>query len=313
MPASTSADNDLRLDSAYFVAIEMAHDTLVAGLKESSSLNVTQYRILICTFSVAPDSMQMGEIATRLRLKANVITQAVDVLEAAGLVTRMRAAQDARARLLCITHDGIGAIASVNEAIIPHLYATFPTDNPFYRKTLEAAITAGGAIEPPLSRAFSEKYPASRTLVAMELVEQTIERTLKSATGASFSECRVLQRLGEIGKPARIGDIAGQLMLPPVSVTRAADRLVRRGWVRRMTSPADRKAVYIALNDQGVREFQSLEKIIDDVAYACYWSKLDDEHRNALCKVGRVIVNNRHMRAEAELIDQLEDESSSQA
>ena len=41
-------------------------------------------------------------------------------------------------------------------------------------------------------------------------------------------------------------------MMSPVNAARAVDRLVGRGWAKRLKSPHDKKAVYVALTDEGV-------------------------------------------------------------
>ena len=122
----------------------------------------------------------------------------------------------------------------------------FPTDNAAWRKILEASIAAGADIDPPLSPDFAEKYPASRTLVSIELVRLAIERGLKETCGAPLSDCLVMMRLGEATRPLRVNDIGESLEMPTANVTRAVDRLVQRGWVKRMGSERDRKAVFVA-------------------------------------------------------------------
>ena len=42
-----SNEKGLELDSAYFIAFDMARNALKKGLAESSDLNVTQYRTLM--------------------------------------------------------------------------------------------------------------------------------------------------------------------------------------------------------------------------------------------------------------------------
>ena len=67
-----------------------------------------------------------------------------------------------------------------------------------------------------------------------------------------------MMRLGEATRPLRVNDIGESLEMPTANVTRAVDRLVQRGWVKRMGSERDRKAVFVVPTEDG--EFQ--ERII---------------------------------------------------
>jgi DNA-binding MarR family transcriptional regulator len=193
--AGTGHD-DLKLDSAYFVALEMGHSTLKHALMEASDLNITQYRILVKVYAVSPAPIALVNLSKLLRLKANVVTQATDTLEAKGLVQRRKSVQDARMRMLSMTEEGLRMIGHVNEALVKRLYAEWPTGNPLYRTSLEACIIAGAAIEPPASDRIRE-FPASRTLVSFELIRQTIETAMRKAIDAPYNDCRILQRLYE--------------------------------------------------------------------------------------------------------------------
>lgn len=299
------SQDDLKLDSAYFVALEMGHSTLTTALMRASDLNITQYRILVKVYAGSPTPIPLSDLARMLRLKANVITQATDTLEKKHLVERQRVQGDARVRTLAITDAGSQMIAHVNEALVQELYAEWPTQKPTYRKVLEASIIAGTAIEPPLSDKIKE-YPASQTLVAFELIRQTIESAMKEATDAAYNDCRILQRLYEAGAPQRSVDLANQLMLPAVTITRTTTRLVERGWAQRFSSPDNKRAVFIAATAEGIAMAKKLDTVIDRVAYECFWSKLDAEHRHALCQVGHIVMEDRRKREEQEVLDRLQ-------
>ena len=129
--ASPAEEDALSLDSTYLVAFEMAHDALCRGLAAASTLNVTQYRVLTKLLQ-APGPVNQGELGRLLALKPNVVTHAVDGLEAAGYVTRSAGSEDGRTRFLAVTEAGAAHVATVNEALVDSLYATFPTENPRY-------------------------------------------------------------------------------------------------------------------------------------------------------------------------------------
>lgn len=299
MEATETAD--LRLDSAYFVAFEMTHSALKSGLKDASELNVTQYRALVKLLAVSPDGVTQTELGRLLNLKANVITHIINVLESEGFADRRRNGErDARIRVVYITDGGITHVARVNTSIVKRLYALFPTENRNYRDILEASIAAGAHIDPPLSQEVSTHYSASRTLVSLELIRKATDDALREACGASFNECRLLQRLGEVDTPLRIGDLANQLQLSAVTVARSVDRLVRRSWVIRLASPHDRKAVFVAATTEGERQQRVIAQTIDKMASAYLWGKLDAEQRRALAQVGHVVLADLQARKEAE-------------
>ena len=169
-------------------------------------------------------------------------------------------------------------MAQANDALVERLYALFPTEDAAHRTILEASIAAGASIEAPPPGETAGRYAASRALVSLELVKRAMESALKASCGASLSECRVLQRLGEVGAPLRIGDLASQLQMTAVGVARAVDGLAERGWVERLASPRDRKAVFAAATPQGERQRRVIARTIDLLARKHLWSRLDDPH-----------------------------------
>lgn len=285
----TPAKDKFNLDSTYFVAFEMAHETLRQGLAAASELNITQYRVLTKLLQ-ANGAISQGELGKLLGMKPNVITQAVDALESRGYAIRDVGESDGRTRFLAITEAGREHIATVNESLVASLYANFPTGNPTYRTILEAAVAAGAAIEPPLDAEVAGRFPASRSLVSVELIRAETERTLREATGASFNECRIVQRLGETDRPERVGALAEALRMSPVNAARAIERLVQRGWARRLKSPADKKAVYVALTDEGVYEGFLISATVNELAATKLWANLTAGQREAIEQVGHVVV-----------------------
>ena len=280
--------NKFNLDSTYFVAFEMAHEALRRGLEQASDLNITQYRILTKLMQASAPVSQ-GELGKILDMKPNVVTQAVDALVALGYATREAGAADGRTRFLAVTDAGAEHVAAVNQSLVESLYSNFPTQNPTYRTILEAAVAAA-AIEPPLDASRAQRFPATRSLVSIELIRAETERTLRDATGASFNECRIVQRLGETDHPERIGALAEQLMMSPVNAARAVERLVSRGWAKRLKSPHDKKAVYVALTDEGVYQGFLISATVNELAATKLWVRLTPEQRDAIERVGHVVV-----------------------
>lgn len=283
------AKDRFNLDSTYFVAFEMAHEALRRGLAAASDLNITQYRVLT-KLAQARKPVNQGDLGKLLGMKPNVVTQALDVLAGRGLVTREAGEADGRTRFLAVTEAGEAHVAAVNESLVTSLYTTFPTENPTYRTILEAAVSAAAQIEPPLNPKEANRFPATRSLVSIELIRAETERTLREATGASFNECRIVQRLGETDRPERVGALAAALHLSPVNAARACERLVQRGWARRLKSPTDKKAVYVALTDEGVYQGFLISATVNELAATKLWANLTAGQREAIEKVGHVVV-----------------------
>ena len=126
--------------------------------------------------------------------------------------------------------------------------------------------------------------------MSLELVKRGMEDALRATCGASLNECRVLQRLGEVYEPLRIGDLATQLQMTAVTVARAVDRLVEQGWAVRLASPRDRKAVFAAATPQGERQQRVIARTVDLLARTQLWSRLDGEQRRALARTWRVVI-----------------------
>ncbi|MEG2458993.1 MAG: MarR family transcriptional regulator [Raoultibacter sp.] len=303
---SKHAPDCTTLDSAYFVAFEMLHGVLKVGLTTASTLNITQYRTLVKLLGLGPDSIRQNALGSLLKLPANSVTQVVDTLEAAGFVRRQVGTNDGRQRFVGITQQGVAHVGVVNEAIVAQLYATFPTHNETYRHILEASIVAGAAIDPAVSPLIQQRYPASRTLVSFELFKQVIEHDLRQATGASYNECRLLQRLDEAAAPLRAVDLSAQLMLGAVTITRATSRLEARGWVQRLSSPHDRKAVFVACTNAGRKEAAVIATRIRAIAQEYLWSKLSPEHCRAITQVGSVVMADMQAKKEAERVEALD-------
>lgn len=205
---------------------------------------------------------------------------------------------DGRTRTARATGAGEEHVARANASIVERLYALFPTEDADHRAILEASIAAGASIDPPLSGDVASRFAASRALASLELVKRAMEGALRRAAGAPLAECRVLQRLGEVDEPLRVGDVATQLQMSPVAVARAVDGLVGRGWARRLASPSDRKAVFVAATDEGARKQKVIARTVDALARTQLWARLDDDRRRALARTWRVVIADVQARKE---------------
>lgn len=90
----------------------------------------------------------------------------------------------------------------------------------------------------------------ARSLLRLDRsVERVMDEALRDSHALSLREMFVLAALdrGDL----RPGRVAETLNLPPPSVTRAVQRLVDRGWIRRRGSETDRRHVELVLTEAG--------------------------------------------------------------
>lgn len=255
--------------------------------------------MLVKLLAAGPDGFAQSDLGRLLDLKPNVVTQALNALEEAGFAERLRSeGADGRTRTARATGAGEEHVARANASIVERLYALFPTEDADHRAILEASIAAGASIDPPLSGDVASRFAASRALVSLELVKRAMEGALRRAAGAPLAECRVLQRLGEVGEPLRVGDLATQLQMSPVAVARAVDGLAGRGWTRRLASPNDRKAVFVAATDEGACKQKVIARTVDVLARTQLWARLDEDRRRALARTWRVVIADVQARKE---------------
>lgn len=298
--AHDEAETEPQFDSSFFVAFRLTHEALKGALREASELNITQYRILVKLSGAGEHGLGQGKLGEALRLKPNVVTQSLGVLDAFGFVSRAEGEHDRRSKTVRATEAGVHHIEYVNTHIVELLYSLFPTDNSSWRAILEASVAAGATIDPPLSRQTAERYPASRTLVSLELVRLEIERELKHSCGVPLSEALIMMRLSEVDDPQRIVDLAEALDTSTANVTRTVDRLARHGWVGRMTGPRDKKAVYVVPTPEGAFQAAVIAETTNRIATDLLWSRLSGADRTAIEQVGTVVIDGLRERRRAQ-------------
>jgi DNA-binding MarR family transcriptional regulator len=297
------SSDELKLDSTYLIAFDMAHSALKNGLIRGSALNIMQYHVLVKVFAVGKKGISQTDLGLALDLKPNVVSQAVSVLEEAGYITRSRKVDgdcDGRVRMVRATKAGVDHAAAVNACIVEQLYTIFPTQNDLFRSILEASIAAGACIDPPLSEQAVNRFPASRALVSLELIRRKLDAILRRLAGVALSEYRILQRLSELGMPLRSVDLARQLRMSPAAVARSTDRLVAHAWATRLASPHDHKAVFVAATKEGVSMQRSIAATIDSLAHTFLWKNLNREQRHTIAQVGHVVIARLQEKEEAE-------------
>jgi|SRR6476646_10448146 DNA-binding MarR family transcriptional regulator len=87
------------------------------------------------------------------------------------------------------------------------------------------------------------------------LLLPALDRELQAAEpgkSASFTDYEVLVHLSEApDQRLRMSEVADRALATRSAITRTVDRLVARGWVRRVRSDTDQRGFYAELTDEG--------------------------------------------------------------
>src|SRR5262245_7547801 len=100
--------------------------------------------------------------------------------------------------------------------------------------------------------------PVTEALVErINKINKLLKRSLADTAeefGLTIEDWELLARLRWLGPPYRLtpGHLADQLALSPAAMTGRLDRLEKRGLVRRLPDPGDRRSVPVELTESGV-------------------------------------------------------------
>lgn len=103
----------------------------------------------------------------------------------------------------------------------------------------------------------------------------------------SMREYDVLYTLSKCSEPVRIGELHRHTLLSQPALSRLVDRLVQRGYVRRLPDPADGRGVRLALTESGRETQRRIGRLhARDVARAVTTKLSQDELRQleAICR-----------------------------
>lgn len=107
-----------------------------------------------------------------------------------------------------------------------------------------------------------------------EWMEEELKETSKSRVTAS--QLRVLKLVARTNA-RRIGDVADFLAVSNAAASKAVDRLVRRGLLRRNESPSDRRAVELSLTTEGRTVLAQYEAATNQVLKEVFGSLPSDQ------------------------------------
>jgi len=108
----------------------------------------------------------------------------------------------------------------------------------------DAAVTAPDLLD-------LETFLPYRLSVLSNRISDAIARLYAKRFGLSVPEWRLIAVLGRFG-PLSANDVAGRTYMDKVRVSRAVQRLLRRGLIERATDTADRRRSILRLSPEGI-------------------------------------------------------------
>lgn len=262
--------------AAGFAMIEARREVLKRVLKEYG-LNVTQFRLLLLLVGYEDGFERMQDLASLARLPLNVVTQATNVLVERSLASKGPGTSDGRIKMVHATADGELAVETIHMALVYFLRLRFNPNNDARRgMLLTKGIYSGAHVGNLWSDAFIKRFPSATNLITIDCVAREIEESLRSEADVSYNEARLVQRLAEVGHPMRAGDLSKQLSLPPVTITRSAQRLESKGCLDRLVSSNNAQAMFFWPSSERGKACQSrVLEVIGEAGQRVYWDRVD--------------------------------------
>jgi MarR family transcriptional regulator for hemolysin len=123
-------------------------------------------------------------------------------------------------------------------------------------------------------------------LLQLSAAWSAVRRVLDQALhehGVSSAQALALVAIVQAGEPPLLSHLAQLLVQEAQSLTSLADRLERRGWVRRVPDPRDRRAIHLELTDAGAATAARVQPVLVAAAGAVTRA-LDREKQQALAE-----------------------------
>jgi DNA-binding MarR family transcriptional regulator len=272
-------------DSVNFVVLDVRAQLLEKSLKDYD-LSLTKYCILLKCQELNTDAVALRTLSDLFRVQPSAITQATNSLEARGLIKRISSSEDARVKMVMLTSKGACFLEPIHNALFSVMRLLFNPTLDFDRETfLQRGLRIGGQVGDIWSHAFIERYPASANLTAVSLFRKSVEDALFEKTLLPLTECRILQRLAEVGEPQRAIDLATHMRIQPPTLAKAKLKLQEREYICCLKSSYDKKAVYLELTDKGKAAQKIILAELDRVGREQYWGCLSQEDLETTKKI----------------------------
>ena len=99
-----------------------------------------------------------------------------------------------------------------------------------------------------------------RLLTCSTMIEREVRTRLRSEFGATLPRFDMMAALERAPDGLSMGELSRWLMVSNGNVTGVADRLARKGLVRRWSPPDDRRSSRLALTARGRKKFTAMAK-----------------------------------------------------
>lgn len=109
------------LEEEVYLTIQRTAEALWWGVEETlkgAGLTPTQYNVLRILRGAGAGGASCGEVGERLVTKDSDITRLLDRLDARGLISRERAAEDRRVIITRVTEEGLRLLAGLDKPIV---------------------------------------------------------------------------------------------------------------------------------------------------------------------------------------------------
>jgi DNA-binding MarR family transcriptional regulator len=151
-----------------------------------------------------------------------------------------------------------------------------------------------------MTTALSPKAPAAgdiraakQLLALFPLMGQVWSAAVREGNAGSIGRFKTLGILRRRG-PIRAGELASLCGTTPSATTDIIEGLVEDGHVRRVDDPTDRRAVVLALTDQGQVELERIDELMT-AAMAKVFDRLSSEQktrlRSAIADVNEILLD----------------------
>ena len=112
----------------------------------------------------------------------------------------------------------------------------------------------------------------------------------------SFPQYNVLRVLdASKGGQSRITDVSRTMLVPGANMTGLAKRLEKNGFIVRKSDPSDERVTVLEIMPKGKKVLANIEKDRDDYLHAILKGFPEQEKREILDKVKRLIKNSREI------------------
>lgn len=128
-----------------------------------------------------------------------------------------------------------------------------------------------------MKRDFTQRFSFLVNDVA-RLFGAQFDRLARERIGLSRAQCRVLGALAMHGEPMTQAELAQRLELSAMTVGGLCERLEAAGWIRRITSPVDRRAKEVQLAEGAEKALDAALKISDGLQARALGALSPEEH-----------------------------------